>query len=497
MLTGALAPSEGYARVAGRDVRVDMDAIRKDIGICLQHDCLFPQLTVREHLQFFSRLKGLYTLYSMNEAKEHIDQVMQDVALSEKRNTLSCNLSGGMKRKLSVAIAFCGNSHVVLLDEPTSGMDPFSRRFTWNVIRQYRQDRVIILTTHFMDEADILGDRIAIMSDGRLCCCGSPLFLKKTYGVGYQLTIEKGTEADYRKSSDNTQDRNEPFNCDDVLKEIVKQAVPEASLLSNVRSELSYQLPIGAASRFPKMFERLDQQVKKKHIITYGVSITTLDEVFQLVARGGHKQKEKEHFPSSMHLDNTALGSDTDSQTISLRSRMNLNNENLFFAHVGTLFHKRAAIFRRDKKAWLCTTILPSIFVLVGLIFFTYAAPDRNLDKISLNFDSYNPTINTEPSDPLMYNKAGNPFSCQPGSCIYPMFDDVSKEVTSFCGAGSNSSASCSITSSDTIMATLMNIVDPASYNVSTILEVSLLYRCKDYEQFLSQQYLTSAFTLI
>jgi ABC-type multidrug transport system ATPase subunit len=119
--------------------------------VCLfQHDCLFPDLTVREHLRFFSRLKGLYGKVSTSEAEALIDQTIRDVALYEKRNTYSKNLSGGMKRKLSLAMAFCGGSTVVLLDEPTSGMDPFSRRFTWDVIRQYRQDRCIILTTHFM-----------------------------------------------------------------------------------------------------------------------------------------------------------------------------------------------------------------------------------------------------------------------------------------------------------------------------------------------------------
>lgn len=134
----------------GKDIRYEMNSIRKDLGICLQHDCLFPQLTVREHLQFFSRLKGLYNEMSKVEAEEHIDQTIRDVALFEKRNTFSRNLSGGMKRKLSVAMAFCGGSKIVFLDEPTSGMDPFSRRFTWNVIRQYRQDRCILLTTHYM-----------------------------------------------------------------------------------------------------------------------------------------------------------------------------------------------------------------------------------------------------------------------------------------------------------------------------------------------------------
>lgn len=122
MLTGALSATSGHAIVAGKDIRSDMLAIRQDIGICLQHDCLFPELTVREHVQFFSRLKGLYTKSSREEAENHIDQAIRDVALFDKRNTLSKNLSGGMKRKLSVAMAFCGGSKVVLLDEPTSGM---------------------------------------------------------------------------------------------------------------------------------------------------------------------------------------------------------------------------------------------------------------------------------------------------------------------------------------------------------------------------------------
>jgi len=113
MLTGVLQPSEGTAIVAGKDIRTDMRQIRGNIGICLQHDCLFPKLTVREHVEFFSRLKGLYTSSSSVEAEAHIVQAIRDVALEEKSNTYSCNLSGGMKRKLSLALAFCGGSEVV------------------------------------------------------------------------------------------------------------------------------------------------------------------------------------------------------------------------------------------------------------------------------------------------------------------------------------------------------------------------------------------------
>lgn len=159
MLTGLVPPTSGYATVAGYDIRTDLASLRENVGVCLQQDCLFPQLTVMEHVIFFSKIKGLYDKKSKEECNKAVLTAIDDVALSEKRQSFAKDLSGGMKRKLSVAIAFCGDPKVVFLDEPTSGMDPFARRFTWNVIRKYRENRVIVLTTHFMDEADLLGDR--------------------------------------------------------------------------------------------------------------------------------------------------------------------------------------------------------------------------------------------------------------------------------------------------------------------------------------------------
>lgn len=123
----------------------------------------------------------------MNE----INQLLADVDLWDFRDTLACNLSGGNKRKLSVAIALIGNSKLVVLDEPTAGMDLSARRKLWNMLKKYKQGRIIILTTHYMDEADILGDRIGIMNEGELVCLGSPLFLKNRFGTGYTLTVVK------------------------------------------------------------------------------------------------------------------------------------------------------------------------------------------------------------------------------------------------------------------------------------------------------------------
>lgn len=132
-----------------------------------------------------------------------------------------------------------------------------------------------------MDEADILGDRIAIMSKGQLQCCGSSLFLKKTYGVGYQLVVEKQTsrkknQPSQHGSSENGDDENLHSN-DDLLKKIVTDNVDDATLLSNVGTEMSFQLPMASSSQFTPMFEGLDKQIEKGTVTSYGVSITTLE----------------------------------------------------------------------------------------------------------------------------------------------------------------------------------------------------------------------------
>lgn len=94
-----------------------------------------------------------------------------------------------------MAMAFAGGSKVILLDEPTSGMDTSARRYIWEMLKNYKNDRIILLTTHFMDEADYLGDRIAIMAKGKLVTCGSNVFLKNKYGVGYNIVfVKKGIE---------------------------------------------------------------------------------------------------------------------------------------------------------------------------------------------------------------------------------------------------------------------------------------------------------------
>lgn len=212
-----------------------MAAIRSSLGVCPQHDVLFADLTVEEHLSLFAAFKGV----PATQIPGAVDEMVREVGLTEKRRVASKNLSGGMKRKLSVGIAFIGGSKVVFLDEPTSGMDPFSRRFTWNVIRKNREGRTIILTTHFLEEADLLGDRVAIMNKGKLRACGSSLFLKNHFGVGYSLTLEKRPEADAAR-----------------IQRFVLNKLPEARVLSCVGAEIAFQLPRQAARDFKVLLDK-------------------------------------------------------------------------------------------------------------------------------------------------------------------------------------------------------------------------------------------------
>jgi ATP-binding cassette, subfamily A (ABC1), member 3 len=179
------------------------------------------------------------------------------------------------------------------------------------------------------------------MAEGQLRCAGSSLFLKKYFGVGYQLTIEKKSKAIGSSAHASQGDKSALTTLDDSLKEIVTGAVSEASLLSNVGTEMSFQLPLGAAANFTPMFDALDAEVDNEAIVTYGVSITTLDEVFLLVARGD--TGEKTDLKSSRVMTVTD-GIATDEK--SHRSRMDLEKEGLFFRHFQALLQKRALSFK-------------------------------------------------------------------------------------------------------------------------------------------------------
>ncbi|GCC24766.1 hypothetical protein chiPu_0003168 [Chiloscyllium punctatum] len=284
ILTGLFPPTAGSATIYGHDIRTEMDEIRKNLGMCPQHNVLFDKLTVEEHLWFYSRLKGM----AEDEIRKEMDKMIEDLELSNKRHSLVQTLSGGMKRKLSVAIAFVGGSKAVILDEPTAGVDPYARRAIWDLILKYKQGRTILLSTHYMDEADLLGDRIAIISHGKLKCCGSPLFLKSTYGDGYKLTVVK-KQPDSQTSPDSGQDLS-PSSGSSCLEtkvsQFIKKYVMSTILVSDTNTEISYILPSEAVKKgcFERLFQALDLNLEELNLTSFGLMDTTLEEVFLKVS---------------------------------------------------------------------------------------------------------------------------------------------------------------------------------------------------------------------
>ncbi|NWH72676.1 ABCA2 protein, partial [Piaya cayana] len=287
ILTGLFPPTSGSATIYGHDIRTEMDEIRKNLGMCPQHNVLFDRLTVEEHLWFYSQLKSM----AEEEIRKEMDKMIEDLELSNKRHSLVQTLSGGMKRKLSVAIAFVGGSRAVILDEPTAGVDPYARRAIWDLILKYKPGETILLSTHHMDEADLLGDRIAIISHGKLKCCGSPLFLKSTYGDGYKLTVVK-KQSDTRNSTELGQSHSPPAHssispCSEPrVSQFIKKYVASCLLISDTNTELSYILPSEAVKKgcFERLFQHLEQSLEELDLTSFGLMDTTLEEVFLKVS---------------------------------------------------------------------------------------------------------------------------------------------------------------------------------------------------------------------
>ncbi|XP_026105113.1 ATP-binding cassette sub-family A member 5-like [Carassius auratus] len=191
-----------------------------------------------------------------------VRKVLKDLDLEKIMDARAKNLSGGQKRKLSVGIAILGNPKILLLDEPTAGMDPVSRQQVWALLKSRRAGRVTVFSTHYMDEADKLADRKAVISQGQLKCVGSSLYLKTKCGVGYQLrmSVTEGCEVENITS-------------------LVKQHVPKAQLSRQQEAELTFTLSSESMDTFPGLFTELDCR-PDLGIINYGVSMTTLEDVF-------------------------------------------------------------------------------------------------------------------------------------------------------------------------------------------------------------------------
>jgi ATP-binding cassette, subfamily A (ABC1), member 3 len=312
MLCGLFPSTSGDATVLGHSVKWDISGVRRQLGVCPQHDVLLDWLTVREHLLLWGGIRGI----EGEELDRQVHQAIKDVGLETSADDLSKQLSGGQKRRLSLAMAVMGDPPVLLLDEPTSGCDAAVRRKIWELLVAKRKaGRVIVLSSHDMAECEVLGDRVCILARGKLRVAGTTRFLKKQFGVGYhlQMTVHGGVDP---KPIVELARKHVPMSFLETEKRgrLADEVTTVAA--TDVDEELAVTLPLDAKERFPDLFDDLDSNAESLGIKDYGLETTTLEEAFmRLVTAVEVEQTAAEHSAAVA----AAAVSPEDAPTVSLR----------------------------------------------------------------------------------------------------------------------------------------------------------------------------------
>ncbi|CAI2183574.1 14848_t:CDS:2 [Funneliformis geosporum] len=270
IISGAARATSGDALIYGCSVKDDIGKIRTMMGVCPQHDILFNDLTAREHIELYAGIKNI----PVEEIQKLVDERLASVRLTKVADKLAGGFSGGMKRRLSMIIATIGDPKILFLDEPTTGMDPVNRRYVWSFIEKFKRGRVIILTTHSMEEADVLGDRICIMAHGSLRALGNSIRIKSKFGGGYRVSLVTRIEDSAR------------------LKRWMENIIPEATLEDDSAGSLLYELPNSALPKLPTLIdwleeneEKSDVEPEKKLLKAWGISQKSLEEAFLRLIR--------------------------------------------------------------------------------------------------------------------------------------------------------------------------------------------------------------------
>ncbi|OTF70083.1 hypothetical protein BLA29_001894, partial [Euroglyphus maynei] len=392
VLTGQMPPTSGTVTIYGYRIPDDFSHARRLLGYCPQYNTLFDDLTVREHLLFFAELKGL--LQDSKTIEHDVNEILHNMGLWNLQHQMAKHLSGGLKRRLCVALAFVGGSKLIILDEPTASVDPVARRRIWDLIVQQKRSRTILLTTHHMDEADILSDEVAVIYRGKLLCIGSPLLLKSKYGCGYRLTVSRqgglldcdsmtNVDVDDEESNVNSFDSRitiRPRSEVEKLMAFTKCLIPNASFVEDNNGQVILSLPhlddYGVAHDYATFFRCLDSNIRTLGFGSYGVTSTTLEEVFLTLCslEELNMPVDEAKLAVARRLNHQAMGSysqNTDSlnqfsssrqEDIQMDSGIRLKSRQLF-----ALFKKRFLHMIRDWKLLFCTLFLPCLFIAFAM----------------------------------------------------------------------------------------------------------------------------------
>ena len=343
ILTGLYEATEGEVFYDGMNVLLpeNISDFRSKIGICPQHDVLFKDLNIREHLEMFSLFKGV----SSQNVEKEIDKIIKDFQLEEVQYTLAKNLSTGQKRKLSIGIALVGGSEIIFLDEPSSGMDITSSRNLWEILKRQCDNKIIILTTHYMEEASVLGKRIGIINLGQIKCLGTPLFLIEKFGKYMNVTLRK----------------DEGANSDDIFK-FITSIVGEAKIES-LSEEILVRIEKKIFSdkngiSLNHFFEEIDSHLEVLKIKSYSVSMPTLEDVFLNVV-------QDDDIKANIKLDITKR---KDAALFELNFFNTFTPFHKFLLDIKTNIIRRFYLSIREKKGIIMEILGPILLILIGCI---------------------------------------------------------------------------------------------------------------------------------
>lgn len=376
MMAGLCAPTSGKVTVDGCDIQKDLQKARHSMSFCPQQNIVYEELTVREHIELFSQLKGMHKKNAKNEAISYAQHLGMEQYIEERTKQLSAET----KRKLSIAITLCGKSEIIICDEPTLGLIPPDRYAIWDLLQREKDRRTIVLATSLMDETNI-GDQIAIMVEGKLKCCGTPAFLNERFGGGeYRLVCEKGN------------------NCvPNNVTEILQQFIPGIDIHESTSRELVYVLPLQHANKFEKLFERLEDKQQDSGVRSFSVYSTPIELLYGQIASNSIPMNERSSRTSigSRHTlcrkpENSSSDSFEypDSRDISL-----LRGCRLYANQWHAMFKKRFNCWWHGRHSISKISLQFDIPILLILSISFVTSPKQFLPKREINLSEYGKTI--------------------------------------------------------------------------------------------------------
>ena len=363
ILTGMYEATKGKAIYDGINIldSNNMDIFREKLGICPQHDILFDNLNIREHLEMFSIFKGV----DSENVESEVNKILHDFQLENIQHMIAKNLSAGQRRKLSIAIALIGGSQIIFLDEPSSGMDITSRRNLWEILKRQCEGKIIILTTHYMEEASVLGKRIGIINAGKMKCLGSPLFLIEKYGKFMSLNILKGDNADNEKIVNFVKSLAENIEYE-ILSEEIMFRIP-------VKDDDNAEKKLRKKVDIPKFFQKFDENLENLKIKSYSASMPTLEDVFLNVAAEDSKKNIEKENENSIKVEE-----ENDKILFNSNLKEDYTQKSKFKNDFYICMKRRYLITKRDVKGFLMEIFCPIVLVLFGLL----------ISKVEMTFKS-------------------------------------------------------------------------------------------------------------